>query len=81
MYYGDSPGVDLQALRGKRRRSLWPLVVPLACAAVWLVPIAALFGAHVALYCAVVAIAGIAGVALLALLPVAEGLDRLGVGH
>ena len=53
----------------------------MACAVVWLVPIGALFGAHTALYCGILAAAGAGAVGLLALLPVAEGLDTLGVGH
>jgi len=80
MNYADRPEVLPQRGRTKRH-NFWPLVVPVACAVVWLVPVGALFGAHTALYCGILAAAGAGAVGLLALLPVAEGLDTLGVGH
>ena len=39
------------------------------------------FSLQVAVWCAVVIVVAVIGVGMLALLPVAEGLDTVGIGH
>jgi len=80
MYYGNSPRTG-SAVPRKRQRNFWPLIALLVCAALWLGAIAVLFGPHVAAWCGVVVAAAVGAVGLLALLPLAEGLDTLGIGH
>lgn len=80
MYYVDPVGDGAEAPRAKKH-NFWPLIVPLVCIGLWLVPIAALFGWRAALWSALAGIAVVAAVETLALLPVAESFDTLGIGH
>ena len=80
MYYVD-PAENGGKAPALKKHNFWPLMVPLVCIGFWLVPVAALFGAYVALWIALAGILVVASVGVLALLPVAEGLDTLGVGH
>lgn len=80
MYYVDPPGTA-PAIAKKRKHNFWPLIVPVTCVGTWLGIIAIFLGPHVAGWFVLAVVLAVGAVGLLALLPVAEGLDTLGIGH
>ncbi len=80
MYYVKLPEAP-RAPAPKKQHNFRPLVVPRVCSGLCLGAIAMFFSLQVAVWCAVVIVVAVIGVGMLALLPVAEGLDTVGIGH
>lgn len=80
MYYVDPPETS-PAPEQRGHHNFWLLIVPLACAGLWLGAVAMFFGLHIAAWCTLVVVAAVAVVGAFALLLVTERLDTLGIRH